>query len=355
MTVSNSINEPTTGIVGMTGTGFTATPVTQYNVQVGGATISTLASVAPSATTGVPLISQGAASNPAFGTAVVAGGGTGVTSNTAYAVLCGGSTATGPIQSIAGVGSAGEVLTSNGAGTLPTFQAISGGGVGSNSNTNIFDDLGGLGTISVLGYPSPYVKGIASGAAGTQVIQKQTAEATNPGIYQLETGTTTTGYSYLAGTSFAVSGGAWECEWLIKIEDLSIAAQRFNIYCGVGDDGGLGAEPQSGFYFHYRDDVNSGNWVGKTANAASRSSANSTDAVAADVWIKLKVAINAGATSVSFYYNGVEIDNSPLATNIPASTTGLFPYFAIVKTAGTTERIAYADYMSLSGTLTSAR
>jgi hypothetical protein len=48
---------------------------------------------------------------------------TGVPSNTAYAVLCGGTTATNPIQSIASVGTAGQVLTSNGASALPTMQA----------------------------------------------------------------------------------------------------------------------------------------------------------------------------------------------------------------------------------------
>lgn len=69
------------------------------------------------------LLSAGAGSAPTFGTAVVAGGGTGVTSNTAYAVLCGGTTSTGAIQSIAGVGTANQVLTSNGAAALPTFQA----------------------------------------------------------------------------------------------------------------------------------------------------------------------------------------------------------------------------------------
>jgi len=59
----------------------------------------------------------------------VANGGTGVSSNTAYAVLCGGTSTTGAHQSIAGLGSSGQVLTSNGAGALPTFQDASGGGV----------------------------------------------------------------------------------------------------------------------------------------------------------------------------------------------------------------------------------
>jgi hypothetical protein len=43
-------------------------------------------------------------------------GGTGRTSATAYSVICGGTTATGAHQSVASVGAAGEVLTSNGAG-----------------------------------------------------------------------------------------------------------------------------------------------------------------------------------------------------------------------------------------------
>lgn len=54
----------------------------------------------------------------------VADGGTGRSSHTAYAVLCGGTTSTAAQQSIASVGTAGQVLTSNGAGALPTMQAI---------------------------------------------------------------------------------------------------------------------------------------------------------------------------------------------------------------------------------------
>jgi len=54
-------------------------------------------------------------------------GGTGVASTTDYAVLCGGTSSTGAIQSIAGVGTSGQVLTSNGAGALPTFQNAPGG------------------------------------------------------------------------------------------------------------------------------------------------------------------------------------------------------------------------------------
>jgi len=52
----------------------------------------------------------------------VPSGGTGASSFTPYAVICGGTTSTNPLQSIASVGTTGQVLKSNGAGALPTFQ-----------------------------------------------------------------------------------------------------------------------------------------------------------------------------------------------------------------------------------------
>lgn len=53
----------------------------------------------------------------------VSNGGYGVSSNTAYSVLCAGTTSTGAVQSVSGVGTSGQVLTSNGASALPTWQA----------------------------------------------------------------------------------------------------------------------------------------------------------------------------------------------------------------------------------------
>ncbi len=103
---------------------------TQYNVQIGGVNGS-LSNVAPSATSGVPVISQGSSSNPTFGTAVVAGGGTGVaTMTTAYAPVCAGTTATGALQvASTGLATSGFVLTSNGSSALPSFQAVSSPGI----------------------------------------------------------------------------------------------------------------------------------------------------------------------------------------------------------------------------------
>lgn len=98
------------------------TGLTNHNILVGAGT-TTITNVAPSATSGIPLVSNGAAADPSFTTAVVAGGGTGAVTFTAYSVICAGTTATGAFQNVSGVGTAGQVLTSNGASALPTWQA----------------------------------------------------------------------------------------------------------------------------------------------------------------------------------------------------------------------------------------
>ena len=105
------------GNLATTGSGSVvqATSPTLVTPALGTPTSGTLTSC-----TGLPL------STGVTGTLPVANGGTGATTLTAYAVVCGGTTSTGAVQSIASVGTAGQVLTSNGAGALPTFQAAGG-------------------------------------------------------------------------------------------------------------------------------------------------------------------------------------------------------------------------------------
>jgi hypothetical protein len=66
----------------------------------------------------------------------VSKGGLGVNSTTAFGILAGGTTSTGAIQNC-GTGSAGQILTSNGASALPSFQAAPAGGItGPGSSTD---------------------------------------------------------------------------------------------------------------------------------------------------------------------------------------------------------------------------
>lgn len=76
------------------------------------------------ATTSTPTFASLTLSSPL----TVANGGSGVTSHTAYAVITGGTTSGGGVQSVASVGTTGQVLTSNGPGALPTFANTTGSG-----------------------------------------------------------------------------------------------------------------------------------------------------------------------------------------------------------------------------------
>jgi hypothetical protein len=77
----------------------------------------------------------------------VADGGSGRSAATAYALICGGTTSTAAHQSVAGLGSSGQVLTSNGAAALPTFQDAGGNAASqiqmeAASATNVFSSPG---------------------------------------------------------------------------------------------------------------------------------------------------------------------------------------------------------------------
>src|SRR5262245_33213652 len=112
--------------LGSGGGGGTGT-VTSVNVS-GGSTGMTF--------TGGPVTTSGTITMS--GTLAVSNGGTGRVSHTAYAVLCGGTTSTSAQQSVASLGTAGQVLTSAGAGALPTWQDAAGGGPSSLPGVSVF-------------------------------------------------------------------------------------------------------------------------------------------------------------------------------------------------------------------------
>jgi hypothetical protein len=112
--------------------------VTAANVNMGTSAPLTVGSIELGAASDTTITRTGAGSIAVEGNTIyraggtdvpVADGGTGVSSLTAYAVLCGGTTSTGAVQSIASVGTAGTILTSNGAGALPTFQTPAASGM----------------------------------------------------------------------------------------------------------------------------------------------------------------------------------------------------------------------------------
>lgn len=195
---------------------------TQYNVQVGGAS-GTLSNVAPSSTSGIPLVSGGSSSNPSFTTAVVAGGGTGVTTmTTAYAPVCAGTTATGALQvASTGMSNSGYVLTSTGSSSLPTWQAASGGGFTWTVTTSSASIVAGNGylannsTLLTMTLPASGSIGdtFRIAAINTSFGAWKIAQNANQYIYLGATQTTVGTSGYLESSAF---GDAVECVCIVS-------------------------------------------------------------------------------------------------------------------------------------------
>lgn len=135
----------------------------------------------------------------------VAQGGTGAGTFTAYAPLFGGTTSTGPFQSGA-LGTAGQVLTSNGAGALPTMQSPSG--------TVVWGAIAGFLPSSIAGTSTTASLTVSAGQA-TDSVNAATILKNSTTSWAVTNGNAINGYS--GGTTlpnsttihfFAVSGGS---------------------------------------------------------------------------------------------------------------------------------------------------
>lgn len=414
-TPANSLNISAAGLVKFDGTAdFTGVTVTNHNVIVGAAS-NGLTSVAPSATSGVPLISQGAASDPVFGTVTVAGGGTGVATVTGvltgngtspitgsavdqYEVLVGG--ASNAVGSV-GPGSAGQVLQSGGAAANPaystaTYPATAGtsGTVLQSNGTNIVNSTAtypatatGTGTIlrangtnwiaSTATYPNTAgstgnvltsdgtnwtssTPGSATSTAGAVIEMVDDfvtragtsalwstyywtftsgsgagviSDAGRPGVIT-DTNAGSNGIILGDNTGLGLmllGGGEITLQWYVKIGTLSDVTNRYN-FC-IGFLNRVSGAPQVGCYFQYNDSVNSGNWqIINNSNDGSPTVGNTT--VAADTnWHVYKIVVNAAATSVAYYIDGVEVSGSPLTTDI-STVVAISPAVSVIGTSG---------------------
>jgi hypothetical protein len=111
-----------------------------------GSATNVISALTKSSTATNYLSNTGTSNNPAWaqvnlangvtGTLPVGNGGTNNTTFTAYSVICAGTTATGAFQNVSGLGSSTQVLTSNGAGALPTWQAAPAGTGSANTMLN---------------------------------------------------------------------------------------------------------------------------------------------------------------------------------------------------------------------------
>lgn len=282
---------------------------------------------------------------PSIGTATVAVGGTGNTTFTAYSVIAAGTTATGAFQNVSGVGTSGQVLTSNGASALPTWQAAS-GTFAPNTTINMQEDfLGNITSNAGSGTMSYQTSGTWSNSL--------TAEAAHPGMISnpavSNVGTAAVQFGNGNPFIFTIGGGAMTLNFVFKLVTVSSATHRYNLVFGFG------VPTSTNFILvSYQDNLNSGSWQLLT-NDGSTTTVNSATA-ATTGWHNCQITINAAGTSVEGFMDGVSLGTS--ATHIPVGPGLGNPNLWIGGVTGATAcalNSIFFDLFYFSQTLTSSR
>ena len=206
------------------------------------------------------------------------------------------------------------------------------------------------------------------GSVNRTVISVPNATTNQIGFAQYQTGTTATGYFTHVSEGFIVSqfffgGGSWVFETFVCVETLSTALERFRFVTGFGNAATNGSE-QNGAIFTYDEGgiqngtIASPNWQCVTSVANVRTLTTTTTAVTAGAWVKLRIEVNAAATSVTFFINGTLVATH--TTNIPtwlssASPRGFNVKQSILKSIGITNRSVFCDYLGYENVLTTPR
>lgn len=167
---------------------------------------------------------------------------------------------------------------------------------------------------------------------------------------------------HTATANFILGGGITSYETLIWLPSLSTSGERFS--CLIGFSSGVLNQNNSfnNIAFLY-DEGNiafagaggaSANWRAVTTDSGTRTFTDTGVSVNAGAFIKLRIVVNANASSVEFF-----IDNTLVAThttNIPSGNTKRVSVRNYIqKSVGYTQRFLILDYVKLQQTFTTAR
>lgn len=398
-----------TGVIIGNGTSaFTGNAVTQHDVIVGGAS-NALTSVAPSSTSGVPLISQGAASDPAFGTAVVAGGGTGAVTLTNHGVLLGQGTSA--VVATA-TGSSGQVLQSGGASADPAYSTATYPATATGTGTILRAD-GTNWVATTATYPNTVTQAnflygsatnVVSGLAPTSLaggfptydgtngvwfsprsqlyewddflsseantsyskicwqrmavngggisMTNAAQESGHPGVASLNITTSAgSGGGLICGVNggnnpLIFGGGRCIAEFIVKIPNVSDATDTFTTLIGF-NSATSGALGNNALVFSQNSGVASGVWQMIAVKSGGGTTTATSGTSPDNAWHRYTIDVAADGSQASFYIDGVQLTNSPVVTaNIPvAANQPVGPAVSLLRTAGTSN--ARAVYFDL--------
>lgn len=196
---------------------------------------------------------------------------------------------------------------------------------------------------------------------GAQSAASANTVNTRVGIVRASTGVATTGRTGVTtGIAIRFGGAPWFMEMDVNITTLSTLAEQYQFAigffdiatginqtdaaCFIYDQGGVATSSTAATY-----------WQTLTASNSARQFNESHTQVTANAgqWYRLRVEVNAAATSVAFYVDGVLIATH--VTNIPGSGRDTGFGWLLIKSLGTTARTVDIDYIEVLGVLTTAR
>ena len=171
------------------------------------------------------------------------------------------------------------------------------------------------------------------------------------GMLGLVMGTTTTGRAALAHHDISElqcigpGAGPTIVEWDIMTHgNLSDETEAYFYLAGLSDADNASGEGTDALYFKYTHSENSGRWTLHARNASTETVVNTAVTVVASTYYRLTIVRNATNTAAQFLINGVLVGT--IATNLPAgSANRTHLCIKAEKTAGTTSRTLYVDYV----------
>jgi hypothetical protein len=160
--------------------------------------------------------------------------------------------------------------------------------------------------------------------------------------------------------TIAFGNGVWNFETSILLPALSVLIDRYRTTHGFASTTGI-TDETNGVFFTYDEGgtINgttaSPNWVCISVAGSVRTLTTTSVPVSNTSWTKLRISVNANATSVSYYINGTLVATH--TTNIPtfADNRYVFMKQGIAKATGTSNRLLHCDYLGYENILTTPR
>jgi hypothetical protein len=191
-----------------------------------------------------------------------------------------------------------------------------------------------------------------TGAVVSQISAVSIGGAGVAGVIEVETGTSTSGFVIFTTSNTAMDGldnyDIFVFEGRVRIEDLSTASQEYITLAGM-------AAVNDTIQFSY-DRTSSTFWEVRNTKDVTSTTTTTTTTCAADTWYTLRAVYTASGTpQIEFFINGTSVATH--TTNIPDSAGDSLgaPQIHHAKSAGTTSRSMYCDYLSCWGYLNADR